>query len=115
MGDYIQALGKTLGSTNILLEEMKAEIKKNNKTTKKHNFWIRTLTVFIALLTAITVASTVLPYLDQIGIDLPEPGRYALSSQEFSLYVIDTKTGEVWERKHLGDKNYYWDTHVGRR
>ena len=87
------------GKANKIQEELKEVIKQNYTTTKIHYKVMWVLTAIIALS---TIATFYCNYF------LNKTGRYAISGGKGGVYVLDTKTSQLWQR--TAKANLYWGT-----
>lgn len=95
----INKANKLQEQLNKLKQEMINQTKANNEMTSKHNKKIRWLTLAIVILGIITIWAS-----------YNKTGRYAMSSDDTgSVFVLDTKTSQVWLRTPRGN-NYDWGT-----
>ena len=87
------------GKANKIQEELKEVIKQNYTTTKIHHKVMWVLTAIIALS---TIATFYCNYF------LNKTGRYAITGGKGGVYVLDTKTSQLWQRSSSG--NLYFGT-----
>jgi len=82
------------GKANKIQEELKEVTKQNYTTTKIHYKMMWVLTAIIALS---AIATFYCNYF------LNKTGRYAISGGKGGVYVLDTKTSQLWQRSSSGN------------
>ena len=83
-------------TANTLQQEMIKETKTNNTVTSKHNDAIRWLTIFIVTLSLLTIWTNH----NNTGRHIP------IATSGGDVYVLDTKTSELWRRSESGSWFY---------
>ena len=71
----------------------------HSKETSDHNKKMRSLQLVIVALAIITLWSS-----------CNQTGRYAISGGKGGVYVLDTKTSQLWQRASNASKNLYFGT-----
>ncbi len=86
---------KTREKANEIQKQMIDVIDKNNKVTSGHNKLMLWLTGVIVFLTIITLLS-----------NCNKTGRYAIAGGEGGVYLVNTKTSQLWIRTGSGHSLY---------
>jgi len=87
MSDYQKEQAKILKNANEIQAKLADVIKKHNKMTSIHNLLMVLLTIIIIILTIFTLRT-----------NSNEIGRYAITGGRGGVYLLDTKTSQLWIR-----------------
>jgi len=86
---------------NEIQEELKDVTKQHYTTTETHYTTTKTHYKVIWVLTAICALSAIATF--YCNYFLSKTGRYAISGGKGGVYVLDTKTSQLWQRTTSGN------------
>jgi len=97
---------KILEDANKIQADLADAIKKHNKMTSRQNSVMIFLSIVIAFLTIVLVIYSYFALLTNCN----KTRRYAISGGKGGVYVLDTKTSQLWQRTASPTKNLYFGT-----